>query len=342
MSHFDPGLHAQLDRLIARHAHYKAAYDAIDTAVKNAGLYSDKSLLPLIGPSRSGKTRLLEDYLGGLYPPDYPSDKPRAVRRLTMPRSRRPKAFLMKLQLLVGHPYYAVGTEDAMQLRLAALFVKAGVLVLLIDELQHCVSSRGEINYDIADIFKVLLDEAKVTIIAAGLENAADVLEANEQLTGRCLQAVHLSRFDWTDPESRGEFMGVVDGFVHGLKGLKFPDPKTEDDYFRWYIASGGLVGYLHKIFRSLLGLLQKADRVKVTMDDLDAAHATAVYYRGAKLRPFDRSFDLADTITGLAYASRIGERCVEITSQKAVGRTPGARKFSRGHGQNQAARGMA
>lgn len=309
MAHFDPRLFGMLDQLIVRHSRFEAARAAIDEAVRNADLYTDKSLLPVIGPSRSGKSRLLEDCLAALYPPDHPADAVRPVRRVVMPRSSRPKAMLMKLQHALGNPFYAVGTEDQMLIRLVPLLRRLEVKVLLVDELQHCVSHRGEINYDVADVFKVLLDEAQVTIVAAGLENAVQVLDANEQLTGRCDQAVHLPRFDWTDPDSRAEFIALVQAFCRGLPALQMPPFDDEAECFRWYVACGGLIGYLHKIFRKLLTLLQDEDRLKVGAGDLDYAHAQGLYYRGAQIRPFARGFDASDVITGLSHAARIGER---------------------------------
>lgn len=308
MSHFDPSLFAVLDELIFRHSRFQAAREAIEATIRNADRYADKSLLPIIGPSRSGKSRLLEDCLAALYPADLPADAVRAVRHVVMPRSSRPKAMLMKLQHALGYPFYAVGTEDQMLIRLVPLLRKLEVNVLLIDELQHCISHRGQINYDIADIFKVLLDEAQVTIVAAGLESAAQVLDANEQLTGRCDQAVLLPRFDWTDPDSRAEFMGLVQAFCRGLHELQMPPFDDEAECFRWYVACGGLIGYLHKIFRKLLTILEHEDRRRVVFDDLDRAHAQAVYYRGAQLRPFARGFDLSDRVTGLVHAAHIGE----------------------------------
>lgn len=309
MPRFDPHTFERLDQLIVGHAKFDAAYTAIDETVRDADHYTDKSLLPLIGPSRSGKSRLIEHYLAGLYPADLPAEAPRAVRYVVMPRSSRPKAMLMKIQRSLGHVFYATGTEDEMLIRLPPLLLSQGVKVLFIDELHHCLSRRGELNYDLADIFKVLLDEAQVTIVGAGLESAADVLQANEQLTGRCLQAIQLQRFDWTDPDSRSEFMGVVNAFLQGLPMLRMPSFDDEESCFRWYVACGGLVGYLHKILRKLLTLLQRENRCVVRLADLDCAHDASVYYRGAKLRPFDKDFAVSDIVTGLTHAARIGER---------------------------------
>lgn len=311
MPTLDPTLTARLNQLVVRHSQFEAAYAAIDEVVREADLYADKSLLPLIGPSRAGKSRLLETYLDALYPQDLDAQAPRSVRHVTMPTSssRPRRAALMKLQHALGHPFFAVGDEDAMLIRLVPMLQSLNVKVLLVDELQRCVSPRGQINYDVADLFTVLLDEAKVTIVAAGLENSANVLEANNQLTNRCLQAVRLPRFDWIDPPSRAEFMGLVDAFSESLAPLRLPGCDDEADYFRWFVACGGLVGHLHKIFRKLLVQLEQAKRMKVTLEDLDAAHRAAVYYRGAKLRPFARDFATEDEVTGLTYAARIGER---------------------------------
>ncbi len=300
---FDIQVFETLNQLIIPHAPFVNARQAVLEALDEADHYADKSILPLIGPSRAGKTRLLE-YILNAY-----GSEPRCLIRTSLPRSERKKAMLMKILEALGDPMWDCGTDDKMQIRLIGLLRDLGIKYLIADEFQHCVSTRGAINYAVADLFKVLLDEAQVTIIAAGLERTADVLSSNEQLEGRCLPAVHLPRFDWNDPESRAEFMGVVGAFGSGLGSIKMPAFDDEDACFRWWVASGGLIGYVHKIFRKLLTHLQRNNKMKATLNDFHEAHAAAVYYRGPRVFPFDSKFDLKDKVTGLPIAARIGER---------------------------------
>lgn len=300
---FDPSTFETLNNMIVQHTPFLAAQQAVQEALEEADHYADKSILPLIGPSRAGKTRLLEAILNS-----YPSEN-RCLVRTALPRSERKKAMLMKILEALGDPLWDCGTEDKMQIRLIGLLRDLEIKYLICDEFQHCVSSRGSVNYAVADLFKVLLDEAQVTIVAAGLERTADVLSSNEQLEGRCLQAVYLPRFSWHDPASRAEFMGVIDGFCSGLGGIRMPAFDNEDACFRWWVASGGLIGYVHKIFRKLLTQLKRENKMRATLADFQNAHTAAVYYRSSKVYPFDSKFDVKDTVTGLTLAARIGER---------------------------------
>lgn len=302
MKTFDPSWFKQLDQLVIRHSAFRTATAAIASAIRDADRFTDKSLLPLIGPSRSGKSRLIEVYLsaGGC---------DQTVLYMVMPRSRRPKAMLMKLLQALGDQFYSIGTEDQMLMRALMMLKKRRIRVLIVDEFQHGVSPNGQINYEVADIFKVLLDDAKVAIVAAGLESCHAVLEANEQLTGRCLQSVHIPRFDWTQPKARAEFAKIVHAYSTCIQGVTIPFVEGEEFAFRWYVATGGLVGFIHKVARRLLSQLADADRTVATIDDLCKAHAAAIYYRGPQVRPFDPAFSLSNKVAGLAHAARIGER---------------------------------
>lgn len=302
---FDPQATQVLDQLLVRHEPFVNARSALDEVYEESEHYADKSILPLIGPSRSGKTRLLEDFANQ----HYGSTGKRAILRTALPASKRKSAVLMQLLAALGDPLWECGSEDKMLIRLVKFLLELEIKFILADEFQHCVSPRGDINYEVADVFKVLLDDARVTIVASGLERTADVLSANEQLEGRCLQAVRLPRFDWNDPDSRADFMGVIDAFSTSIPGLQMPNVDDESWYFRWFVATGGLVGYVHKIFRKLLTHLKHANRMTVSSENLHRAHMAAIYYRQGKLYPFDPSFDILDKVTGLTFASRIGER---------------------------------
>lgn len=319
---FDTASFQALNQMIVHHESFVSARQTIEELIEEADHYADKSILPLIGPSRSGKTRLLEHFVNT----HYIGAAPRQILRVSLPRSERKKAVLMKTLEALGDPLWDVGTEDRMQIRLIGFLRDLGIRFLLADEFQHCVSTRGEVNYAVADLFKVLLDEAEVTIIAAGLERTADVISSNEQLEGRCLQAVRLSRFDWNDPNSRAEFMGVIEAFAEGLPGIQMPPFDDESSCFRWWVATGGLIGYVHKIFRKLLTHLKRDKKMTASLTDFHQAHAAAIYYRSGQVFPFDPKFDVADKVTGLALAARIGERR-DVETPEPTGRKRAARK---------------
>lgn len=309
MKHFDSQMFTLLDELVVEHDVHCRALEAINDTIDAAERYQDRSLLPLIGPSRSGKTTLMKITLKHHLAKAKEGGVPCGLRYMMLPKTHKTKAVLMKMQYALGYPLFHVGSEAEMHIRIIDLLRRQGVTTLLLDELQHSVSANGAVNFEIADLFKSILDEAGVQIIGGGLEEALALLQSNEQLMGRCVQAVELSRSDWTREDDRAMFIGIVQAFRDGLPGMKMPAFDNDDAGFRWYVASGGLIGYVHKVFRKVLDLAAKDDRVRVTWEDLDAAQQSAVYYHGPQVRPFDRSFDIGDVAAGVGHAHRIGER---------------------------------
>ncbi|HEX6706088.1 MAG TPA: TniB family NTP-binding protein [Albitalea sp.] len=318
MAKFDKSLFEQLDSLTVLHPAFTAGRDAVTRALENSQRFHDRSLLPVIGPSRCGKTRLVEICMASYIAAHGEDPKRASVRYVPLPRSKHPKAVLMKLQHRLGYPLFYVGSEETMQIRCLQLLDRLKVHTLIFDEKQHCVSQEGTVNFAVADLFKVLLDEAGVAVIGSGLEEAAAVLEANEQLTGRCSQAVRLPRFLWIDKKSRADFIAAINGFGLGLPSLRLPDFTNDDLAFAWYIASGGLIGIVHKIFRQILLDAERDSRMRVTLEDLDAAYAVAVYRRGGPEKPFTREFKKAEVAAALDFAARIGERVLPAPREPA------------------------
>lgn len=316
---FDSRLFTLLDDLVVEHDIYRGALESIADTIDAAGRYQDRSLLPVIGPSRSGKSTLLKITLKRYQTAALKDEKPCGLRYIMLPKTRNTKAVLMKVQYALGYPLFYVGSEAEMQIRIVDLFKRQNITTLLLDELQHSVSVNGAVNFEIADLFKSILDEAGVQIIGCGLGEALAIMESNEQLMGRCMQAVELNRFDWNNADDRAEFVGVLEAFRGGLPGLRMPEFGDEEAGFRWYVASGGLIGYVHKIFRSALDQACKDNRSRVGWEDIATAHQAAVFYRGPQVRPFDRSFDVADIASGTAHAQRVGEREEESAAPKTL-----------------------
>ena len=331
MKSFDPKLFNLLDELFVENDIYIAALEAISDTIDSAQRYQDRTLLPVIGPSRSGKSTLMKITLARYKAAALEAGKPCGVRYMMLPKTRNTKAVLMKMQYALGYQLFYVGSEAEMQIRIIDLLKRQEVSTFLLDELQHSVSHNGSVNFEIADLFKSILDEAGVQIVGCGLGEALALLESNEQLMGRCQQAVELNRFDWTNPEGRDGFLSVLEAFREGLPGLRMPSFASEDAGFRWYVATGGLIGYVHKILRRILDQACKDNRMRVTWEDIDAAHSAAVFYRGPQVRPFDPTFDVADVANGIAHALRVGERGIDDAelSKSASGGAP-RRRMSR------------
>jgi len=335
MSQFDKTMFDRLNTLVIQHEYYEYAYCRSIQAVETSTRYDDRTLLPLIGPSGSGKSTVIKLVHNHFQELAADAGQPCRIKYMALPRNKSTKAVLMKMQYVLGHPMYFQGSEAEMQLRIVELCRRQSIKTFLLDELQHSVSPNGSVNFDLADLFKTLLDEASVNIVAAGLEDSFSLLFSNEQLERRSLQHISLPRFNWEDEKQRDVFIGVIEGFREGLDKIRMPDFNNVDAAFRWFVGTGGLIGQVHKVFRAVLDLAEAKNRVRITWDDIDEAHQTAVLYRGPQVRPFSKSFKVDDVSAGIEHASRIARR------NETEASTPGKKRPSM-RGATAAARARA
>ena len=79
---------------------------------------------------------------------------------------------------------------------------------------------------------------------------------------------------------------------------------------FRFFLATGGLMGYLSKLLRTTLRDAADRKRTSITLEDLNIAHARAMWFDPTvqeQLKPFERGFRAEATVDALNRASRIG-----------------------------------
>ena len=111
--------------------------------------------------------------------------------------------------------------------------------------------------------------------------------------------------------EQREEFIGILQAFHQVLsQHFQTPEFQRESMAFRFYCASGGLIGYLTKILRRSVWHAVAAERNEITLEDLCDAHEKAVWCGRVPQRlprPFTRGFKLIPTAELLSEVSLIG-----------------------------------
>ena len=121
--------------------------------------------------------------------------------------------------------------------------------------------SEGEsvISARLADWLKVLIDETRSTLVVAGLPSCRVVINENEQLARRFMASIQLPRFSWTDPRQRGEFISILEEYHNQIaKDFNLPTLYSEEMAFRFFLATGGLIGYLLSGYRERSSCLAK------------------------------------------------------------------------------------
>lgn len=279
--------------------------------------YSFNSMEPiciaLIGESRTGKSRVLEECERG-HPRSRTSDGLQVpILRVKTPSKPTVKGLVELMLEALGDPKFTVGTENQKTSRLRILMRSTGVVMVMIDEFQHFYDKGlHTVMHHVADWLKILVDDSKVTLVVAGLPTCCAVLAQNEQLSGRFLAPLYMPRFDWKLEAHREEFIAILQAFHEALvPHFDLPELHSEGMAFRCYCGTGGLVGYLTKFFRQVVWDAIDAKAKIVTLEDLAHAHDKSVWTGWGPVsiaNPFSKTFSTRVDESVLADISTIGQ----------------------------------
>lgn len=306
-----PGVESLIERTLIEHSAFEVAMRRIRQCVN----YSEGPLEPIciavIGEARTGKSRLLEE-TEALSPRRRTADGLIVeILRLKVPSNPSANNLAEKMLKQLGDPKWNRGTESEKTGRLHDLLGACKVRVVLLDEFQHFLDKGRQVVFTFAsEWLKTLVDETKVSLVVTGLESSLPILLQNEQLTGRFLAPVRLPRFDWTIADSRDEFIGILDSFADELKGVfEIPDIAEETMAFRFWCATGGLIGYLTKLLRQLVWNACDGKKKVLTIADFKMAYEESVWVEPGRLEqwhPFDNP-ELAPSPDLMAAVMSVG-----------------------------------
>jgi hypothetical protein len=301
-----------VENTLIKHTAFENASIRLNQCMKYARDSSEPICIAVIGESRTGKSRALEEFYiqhlpyrieDGLYVP---------ILFVKTPSKPTVKGFVELMLREIGDPRAESGTENSKTNRLKVLMMNAGTKLVVIDEFQHFYDKgTHSVMHYLSDWLKILVDDTKCCLVVAGLPNCSAVLDQNEQLKGRFLAPITLPRFDWEKPEQRNQLIAILSAFQESI-GNYFEIPKfdSEEMAFRFYCATGGLIGYLSKILRQAVWNGLDNDVRKITLNDLQIAHRESIYISEGitQLRsPFHSKFNTSSDQENLLNARSIG-----------------------------------
>lgn len=301
-----------VDRTLVSHAAFEAAVREIETCFEFALEASEPICVALIGVSRTGKSRALDACQRQHPKIRHPDGMSVPILRVTAPSKPTVKGLAELLLEGLGAEDAARGTENEKTRRVKCLMRNTQTRMLMIDEFQHFFDKGTKlIMHHVADWLKILVDETRCALVVAGLPSCQMVIDSNEQLAGRFQAPIEMPRFLWESLEQREEFIGILKAFHKVLtQHFQAPEFQGEAMAFRFYCATGGLIGYLTKILRRSVWHAIATDRKEITLEDLCDAHQRAVWYGRVPQRlprPFARGFKLVPTADLLSEVRLIG-----------------------------------
>lgn len=305
-----------VDRILVPHTAFTKATNKILQCMKAVESTADPICIALVGESRAGKTRILE-HIESLYPRGRTTEGAHIpILRMTVPAKPTIKGLAEEILRSLGDPRPDKGSASNMTSRIASLICAVKTQAIIVDEFQHFYDKdKRKVMHTVADWFKVLVDRCGIVLVTSGLESSQSVLNLNEQLAGRFMTPICIPRFDWENDQLREEFIAILGAFQAGLPGFDLPKLDSDEIAFRFYCASGGLIGYVVKILRQAVWNAVDSKLYQVGLDDFAQAYMEAVY-RDVKLlklpNPFTRGFTLQASEDLLTRVRQIGTPLVE------------------------------
>lgn len=307
-----------VESTLVPHTAFEEATQRLEQCFSYADGASEPICIAVVGESRTGKSRALEECFmrhpqfrnrDGLTTP---------ILRVKTPSKPTVKSLVELMLRALKDPKAHVGSENTKTARLLTLMSESGVKMVMIDEFQHFYDKGShKVMHHVADWLKILVDDAKVALVVAGLPTCRAVIDQNEQLAGRFLSPVYMPRFDWHDAEQREEFIAILGAFQESIgETFELPDFTGDEMAFRFYCGTGGLIGYLSKFLRQAVWNAIDSNSKLIDLPALLHAHSLSVWAKDGPTglpSPFDRRFSTTVTDDLLARVTKIGVPAEEV-----------------------------
>ena len=243
----------------------------------------------IVGPSRAGKTYLIETLVRL-----YPEAKLMGVRRLPvllakLPSTVTPLMLPMTVLNALGVPagskssQYFSRMKD--QLRLAQ------TRVLLVEEASHIVEPGAKVIPRAAgDWFKMVYDELEITIMMFGLPRLKRLFESNEQLRGRASAKRELRPYDCNVKQDLLEFASYVRTYLEFFRNEGWTCEVPLDALAKnCYLLGGGLVGLVSKLMRQLASQISHQPIRALALEDFAIAAEAIEHFAPVGCAPFSK-----------------------------------------------------
>jgi hypothetical protein len=264
--------------------------------------------LAVVGESRTGKSRLLKEFYERHADARSRDGRSVPILRIRTPATATVGGFVEHALESIGDPSYYSGSNEQKTTRLRKLLKEAGTRVILVDEFQEFNDAANRKQTKLmTNWLKTLVENANVALFVAGLPSCLQTIDGNEQLAGRFQECLRMPRFDWLVADDRGQFMDILDAFAQSI-GEHYRLPKLDSDEmaFRFYCATGGLMGYLVKLLRAAVWNAIVDGRGAIKLEHFSVAYCEATW-RHADIDPFNARSKCKETPDVLAAARSVG-----------------------------------
>jgi Cdc6-like AAA superfamily ATPase len=186
-----------VDQILVPHKDFQKAKSRIETHLLAAQSYQEPTCLAVVGESRTGKSRLIEN-ITKQYPKIRTSEgSVIPVLSIRTPSKPTVKALVEVLLKEIGDPlWFKRGSENEKTERLYTLLKQTKTHTVTIDEFQHFYDKVShKVQHYLSDWLKIFVDRFGLMLIVACLPDCMAVINQNQQLRGRVVNLYQYSLF---------------------------------------------------------------------------------------------------------------------------------------------------
>lgn len=271
--------HKLIKGLIVLNDRCDAIMDQLEFFLESSGGAAESTCLPLIAPTRAGKTTAIKLFVA-LHQPIYDGKRRQEVPVLyvPIPAKSNVNAIAAAMLLALGDPAPTQGTEKERLVRIHNFVSTLKVRMIIFDELQHLVSRKNdEVNHDSAEWIKQLINDLPCGFVVAGTERVSRIFTVNDQLTGRIDDPEFpIEPYNLNDPADFRRFCGYLGnwdeqiletGALSKLSGLA-----SKEFASRILLASQGWPGFAAKLIHAASKIAIDSNEPKMTIAHFDRA----------------------------------------------------------------------
>ena len=271
----------------------------------------DPQVLPIVGPTRVGKSKLLASIIASHVQAE-PGGR-RKIIDVVSPKHLTgralPDACLVSIGMSTALFRNHVLATDA--------FIKAvnkhSTRMLIFDETQHMLERGGRTTVRAAaDFIKLVFDQTRASIVLAGLPTLLGLFKENEQLADRALSPIQYYPYQWQGVDYK-HFRSALGSALEHLAENGWDTFAFNDAEFarRMYVASAGRYGLIHKLFVEVQ-FVGQADKV-AGYEAFTLAYQRGVIGRLIDFNPFDIQQSVQVEHMALVYATVMQEAGVSV-----------------------------
>ena len=323
-----------LDTVLVPHQAFTDAQERLEVFLAAAPTLIEPECFALLGPSGSGKSRLLETICMSHQRVRDSEGLNIPIIRVSVPSKPTIKGLGDLILKNIDPGDQRRYTENEMTRRIQTLMRNCGTRMLMLDEFQHFYDKQSHaVQHHVADWLKILVDSVRCILVVSGLPECTAVISQNPQLRRRFRAPLRLPQFSWLDQAQQREFRNCLGAFYKVLKP-EIDLPNLRDDLwaFRCYCATGGLIGYMKKLLSEvLIGAAVKEKKKQSHLDAFTDAYNLFLYnfdnLPASQLNPFDANLLLEWSPQVANHVEMIG-KAVPLWGDSSPARTE--RKRSR------------